>query len=89
MKKLFASSRSGCCRHDGTGLRRRHLQDRPFHTFPTFEVSHMGFSTQRGRFDKTTGTIVLDRAAKKGSVDLTIDVASLNMGFRSGTNTWR
>ena len=52
-----------------------------FHTFPTFEVSHMGFSTQRGRFDKTSGTITLDRAAKTGSVELVIDVASLNMGF--------
>lgn len=51
------------------------------HTFPVFEVNHLGFSTQRGRFEKTNGTIVLDTAAKKGSVDLTIDVASLNMGF--------
>jgi polyisoprenoid-binding protein YceI len=53
----------------------------PTHTFPTFEVSHMGFSTQRGRFDKTAGTIMLDTAAKKGSVDLVIDATSLNMGF--------
>jgi polyisoprenoid-binding protein YceI len=53
----------------------------PFHTFPTFEVNHLGFSTQRGRFDKTSGTVVLDSAAKKGSVDLTIEVASLSMGF--------
>lgn len=53
----------------------------PNHTFPVFEVNHLGFSTQRGRFNKTTGTVVLDTAAKKGSVDLTIDVASLDMGF--------
>ncbi len=53
----------------------------PDHTFPMFEVSHMGFSTQRGRFNKTNGKIVLDRAAKQGSVDLVIDVASLDMGF--------
>jgi polyisoprenoid-binding protein YceI len=52
-----------------------------FHTFPSFEVNHLGFSTQRGRFDKTSGTVVLDSAAKKGSIDLTIDVSSLNMGF--------
>lgn len=51
------------------------------HTFPVFEVSHLGFSTQRGRFNKTTGTITLDTAAKKGSVELSIDVASLDMGF--------
>jgi polyisoprenoid-binding protein YceI len=52
-----------------------------FHTFPTFEVNHLGFSTQRGRFDKTSGTVMLDTAAKKGSIDLTIEVSSLNMGF--------
>lgn len=53
----------------------------PFHTFPVFEVNHLGFSTQRGRFNKTSGTVVLDTAAKKGSIDLTVDVASLDMGF--------
>lgn len=53
----------------------------PNHTFPVFEVNHLGFSTQRGRFNKSSGKIVLDVAAKKGSVDLTVDVASLDMGF--------
>lgn len=50
------------------------------HTYPVFEVNHLGFSTQRGRFNKVSGRIVLDVAAKKGSVDLTIDVASIDMG---------
>lgn len=54
------------------------------HTFPVFEANHLGFSTQRGRFNKTSGKIVLDAEAKTGSVDLTIDVASLDMGF----DTW-
>lgn len=53
----------------------------PKHTFPVFEVNHLGFSVQHGRFDKTTGTVTLDKAAKTGSVDVTIDVASLSMGF--------
>jgi polyisoprenoid-binding protein YceI len=51
------------------------------HTFPVFEVNHLGFSTQRGRFNQSSGKITLDIAAKKGSVDLTIDTASLDMGF--------
>jgi polyisoprenoid-binding protein YceI len=51
------------------------------HTFPVFEVNHLGYSTQHGRFNKTSGTITLDMAAKKGSVDLTIDTTSLDMGF--------
>ena len=53
----------------------------PDHTFPVFEVNHMGFSTQRGRFNKASGKISLDTAAKKGRVDLTIETASLDMGF--------
>ena len=51
------------------------------HTFPRFEYSHFGFSTQISRFDTTTGTIVLDRAAKTGSVDVVIDTTSVNTGY--------
>ena len=51
------------------------------HTFPSFEINHLGFSTQRGRFNKTTGTIVLDRAAKKASVDISIDTNSISTGL--------
>ena len=51
------------------------------HTWPVFEVNHMGFSTQRGRFNKSSGKITLDAATKKGSVDITIETASLDMGL--------
>jgi polyisoprenoid-binding protein YceI len=50
------------------------------HTLPLFEVSHLGFSTQRGRFDHANGKITLDPTQKTGSVTLTIDPASINMG---------
>jgi polyisoprenoid-binding protein YceI len=53
----------------------------PDHTFPHFSISHLGFSTMHGRFDKTSGTITLDRAAKKGTVDITIDTNSISTGF--------
>jgi polyisoprenoid-binding protein YceI len=53
----------------------------PTHTWPVFEVNHMGFSTQRGRFNKSGGKVTLDRTAKKGSVELLIETASLDMGF--------
>ncbi len=56
----------------------------PNHTFPVFEVNHLGFTTQRGRFNRSAGKITLDIAAKNGSVDLTIDTTSLDMGF----DTW-
>jgi polyisoprenoid-binding protein YceI len=49
----------------------------PVHSQPIFEVQHMGFSIQRGSFTKMSGKITLDRAAKKGSIDVTIDTASV------------
>jgi polyisoprenoid-binding protein YceI len=50
------------------------------HTFPSFEVSHLGFSIHRGRFNKTEGKVVLDTAAKSGSVEVTIDAGSIDTG---------
>lgn len=50
------------------------------HTFPSFSYSHMGLSTQISKFTKTSGTIVLDAAAKTGSVDVTIDMTSVETG---------
>ena len=52
----------------------------PNHTFPSYEVSHLGFSLQRGRFDRTSGRIMLDEAAQKCSVWAVIEVASVNTG---------
>ncbi|MFH2135534.1 MAG: YceI family protein [Pseudomonadota bacterium] len=54
----------------------------PSHTWPMFEVNHLGYSTQRGRFDKTSGKITLDIAARTGSVDLTIETDSIDMGLQ-------
>ncbi len=50
------------------------------HTFPRFEYSHFGYSTQLSRFDKTSGRIVIDRAAKTATVDVTIDMRSVSTG---------
>jgi polyisoprenoid-binding protein YceI len=52
----------------------------PDHTYPSFEADHMGISVLRGKFTKTSGTVVLDRAAKTGSLDITIDAGSLDFG---------
>jgi len=52
----------------------------PNHTLPRFEYSHFGYSIQLSRFDKTSGTITLDRAKKTGSIDVTIDAKSVNTG---------
>jgi polyisoprenoid-binding protein YceI len=49
----------------------------PVHSQPIFEVKHMGFSIQRGSFAKATGKVTLDRVAKKGTIDVTIDTTSI------------
>ena len=51
------------------------------HTFPRFEYTHMGFSTQQSRFNNTTGKVTLDRAAKTGAVEVLIDTKSVDTGF--------
>jgi len=53
----------------------------PSHTYPQFEVSHLGFSLQRGNFETVSGQIVLDREAKTGSIDVKIDTSSLDTGW--------
>jgi polyisoprenoid-binding protein YceI len=53
----------------------------PAHTYVTFEIAHFGTSTNRGRFDKKEGKVELDRAAKSGKVEITVDTGSINTGF--------
>jgi polyisoprenoid-binding protein YceI len=51
------------------------------HTYPSFEADHMGgMSVWRGKFNSTTGTIVLDREAKTGTVNISIDASSIDTG---------
>ena len=52
----------------------------PSHTYPNFEINHLGFSTIHGRFGATNGKILLDTAARSGSIDITIDATSIDTG---------
>jgi len=52
----------------------------PMHTFASFEQLHFGTSTVRGRFDKKSGTVQLDKAAKTGKVEITFDLNGVNTG---------
>ena len=52
----------------------------PSHTFVTFEANHFGTSTLRGRFDKKEGLVTLDKAAKTGKAEITIDANSISTG---------
>ena len=53
----------------------------PTHTYPSFEADHMGMSKWRGKFNKTTGTVMLDKAAGAGTVELTIEMDSIDFGL--------
>lgn len=52
----------------------------PTHTYPHFAVDHLGVSTMWGRFGKTTGKFMIDRAAKKASIELVVETASIDTG---------
>lgn len=49
----------------------------PTHSQPGFEATHLGYTTQIGGFGKSAGKVTLDRAAKTGIVDVTIDATSV------------
>lgn len=54
----------------------------PSHTYPSFEADHMGgLSVWRGKFDASSGTVVLDKDAKSGTIDVTVDVGSIDFGM--------
>ena len=54
----------------------------PAHTYPSFEADHFGgLSVWRGKFTSSSGKIVMDATAKTGTVDITIDIASIDYGM--------
>ena len=54
----------------------------PTHTYPSFEADHMGgLSVWRGKFTATSGTVVYDKEAKTGSIDVTVDINSVDFGM--------
>ena len=59
----------------------------PTHTYPSFEADHFGVSTWRGKMNHSSGTVSLDRAARSGAIDVTIDLKSIDFGLEA-LNTW-
>ena len=54
----------------------------PAHTYPSFEADHMGgLSVWRGKFTATSGKVVYDKAAKSGTIDVTVDMSSVDFGM--------
>src|SRR6202021_1360986 len=55
----------------------------PTHTYPSFEADHMGgLSMWRGKFDSSSGKVVYDKVAKAGSINVTVDMSSINFGMQ-------
>ena len=52
----------------------------PEHTYPSFEADHMGLSIWRGKFNRTSGKVTMDRAAGTGTVEVAIETASIDFG---------
>lgn len=50
------------------------------HTFPRFSYQHFGYSTQLSRFNRTRGQVVFDPVARTGSVEIEIDMRSVDTG---------
>ena len=53
----------------------------PMHTYPSFEADHMGMSMWRGKFKKTSGKVLLDKEAGQGTLEVTVDIASIDFGL--------
>ena len=59
----------------------------PTHTYPSFEADHMGVSVWRGKMNKNSGTVVMDKTAGTGKVEIEIDLASIDFGLPA-MNAW-
>jgi len=67
----------------GVGVAAAHYKLDPDHTFPSLEFSHMGLSIWRGKFNRTTGTVNLDLAARTGTVNVQVETDSIDFGLDS------
>ena len=59
----------------------------PMHTYPSFEADHFGVSIWRGKMNHSSGTVTLDRAAHSGTINITIDLSSIDFGL-DALNSW-
>ena len=75
---LFGSSLVGIATHASAQSATYSIE--PTHTFVTWEAKHFGTSTSRGRFDKKSGSITIDKTAKTGKAEIIIDMTSMSTG---------
>ena len=54
----------------------------PDRTTAGFALTQLGFLRQEGRFRRMSGTILLDPARAGGSIDVAVDLASVDTGWQ-------
>lgn len=59
----------------------------PTHTFPSFEADHLGISVWRGKFNRSRGQVLYDKAAGTGTVEIVTELASVDFGL-DALSTW-
>jgi len=52
----------------------------PGHTYVSFAINHLGFSTMRGQFDKQSGSLEYAPDTKTASVTIEIEASSIDTG---------
>ncbi len=79
MHKLIASSCAAAVCSCALAQEAPYTVD-PGHTYPSFEADHMGLDVWRGKLNRTTGKLTFDKAAGKGSVEVVMDLSSIDFG---------
>jgi polyisoprenoid-binding protein YceI len=80
IKHLIAALAASSTLGAGIAFAADTYQIEPNHTYPSFEADHMGISVWRGKFNKSEGTVTLDRAKKTGTLDITVHIDSIDFG---------
>ena len=53
----------------------------PSHTYPALEADHWGgLSVWRGKINQNSGTVVFDREAESGTIEVVMEMASIDFG---------
>jgi len=81
MRNILAASATALCTLVPAWAASENFDLDPAHTYPSFEINHLGFSVMRGVFTATAGTLVYDEEQRAGSVKASIDAASIFTGF--------
>lgn len=81
LRNVFAASAMALCACVPAWAASANFDLDPAHTYPSFEINHLGFSVMRGSFTSTTGSLVYDEEQRTGNVKATIDASSIYTGF--------